>query len=319
MKWLEITVTTTDAGLETVCADMNGAGMDGLSIEESRVAAAAQLEQNVPFWDFADMEHIGADTPCVKGYVSDEPESAALVDAVRAALTRLRTLDAGIELGSLEMTVRTVDDEDWENNWKQYYKPLPVGERLLVLPSWEPAPDTERTILKLDPGMAFGTGAHHTTRMCLELLESLIHAGDAVLDLGCGSGILSIASLLLGAKNAVAVDIDPIVRTILPQNVAMNDIDAARVSLHIGNVIADSALQAAVAGQYPVVVANIVADVIVALTPFARQCVRRGGAFVVSGVIDDRLGDVKRTLLDNGFGIERILAADDWNAILARG
>lgn len=319
MKWLEIRVETTDAGLDAVCAAMNGAGIDGLSIEESRSAAAAQLEASVPFWDYADMEHIGADVPCVKGYVSDQPESAAVVDAVRAAVERLQALDTDAEMGSLSVTVRTVDEEDWANNWKQYYKPLPVGERLLVLPSWEPELETDRLVLKLDPGMAFGTGAHHTTRMCLELLESVVHDGDTVLDLGCGSGILSIAALLLGAKAAVAVDIDPIVSTIVPENAARNGMDDARIALHIGNVTADGALQAAVAGQYPVVVANIVADVILALTPFARRCVQRGGVFIVSGVIDDRVDEVTRALAENGFAVERALRADDWNAILARG
>ena len=214
MKWLELTVYTTDAGIDSVCAALNGAGITGLSIEESHEKAYAFLKEAAIFWDFADMDKIGTDTPCVKGYVADCPENLPTVEAAKAAIERLRTLDLPVDLGTLLMTVVSVDEEDWANNWKKYYKPLEIGSRLLVLPSWEDRPQTDRIVLKLDPGMAFGTGAHHTTRMCLEFLEKTVKAGDTMLDLGCGSGILSIASRLLGATEATAVDIDPIAESI---------------------------------------------------------------------------------------------------------
>lgn len=318
MKWLELAVYTTDAGIDAVCAALNGAGITGLSIEESHESAFAFLKEAAVFWDFADMEKIGVDTPCVKGYVADCPENLPLIDAAKAAIERLRSLELGYDLGSLAITVVSVDEEDWANNWKKYYKPIEIGSRLLVLPSWEERPETARTVLKLDPGMAFGTGAHHTTRMCLEFLEQTVRDGDTMLDLGCGSGILSIASVLLGAKEAVAVDIDPIAEKIAYENAALNGIDKDRFTVWIGNILSDAALQERIAGQYPVVAANIVADVIIALAPLARTLTAPGGVFIVSGVIDERVNDVTTALTAGGFTVQSRSAAEGWNAFLCR-
>ena len=318
MKWLELTVYTTDAGTDAVCAALNGAGIMGLSIEESHEKAYAFLREAAIFWDFADMDKIGTDTPCVKGYVADCPENLLVVEAAKAAVERLKTLDLPVDLGSLAMTVVSVDEEDWANNWKQYYKPLEIGSRLLVLPSWEERPETDRIVLKLDPGMAFGTGAHHTTRMCLEFLEKTVKAGESMLDLGCGSGILSIAARLLGAVDATAVDIDPIAESIAYENAAMNGIGQDHYHVLIGNVLSDTRLQKRIAGQYPVVAANIVADVIIALAPLARTLVAPGGVFLVSGIIDERVDEVKKALNGSGFSVSEHSRAEGWNAFLCR-
>lgn len=318
MKWLELTVYTTDAGLDAVCAALTGAGITGLSIEESRETVSAFLKEAAVFWDFADMEKIGTDTPCVKGYVADCEENRPLVKAAQDAILRLKSLDIGVDLGTLLFTVNTIDDEDWANNWKQYYKPLEIGSRLLVLPSWEPCPKTDRTVLKLDPGMAFGTGAHHTTRMCLTFLEETVRKGDTILDLGCGSGILSIAGRLLGAVSAIAVDIDPIAENIAKENAAMNGLGEDGYAVLIGNILSDANLQKRIQGQYPVVVANIVADVIIALAPIAYPYVEKGGVFIVSGIIDERVEEVKTALSANGFTLDKHNAMEGWNAFLCR-
>lgn len=318
MKWLELTVYTTDDGLDAVCAAMTGAGITGLSIEESRETVSAFLREAAIFWDFADMDKIGTDTPCVKGYVSDAEENLPLIKAAQDAILRLKDMEFGFDLGTLLFTVNQIDDEDWANNWKQYYKPLLIGERLLVLPSWEPQPETDRIILKLDPGMAFGTGAHQTTRMCLTFLEQTVRSGDTVLDLGCGSGILSIAGRLLGAKNAIAIDIDPIAESIAKENAALNGLYQDGYTVMIGNVLSDTKLQDKIRGQYPVVVANIVADVIIALAPIAYPCVQKGGVFIVSGIIDERVEEVKNALIVYGFTIEQHDAQEGWNAFLCR-
>ena len=189
---------------------------------------------------------------------------------------------------------------------------------LLVLPSWEERPETDRIVLKLDPGMAFGTGAHHTTRMCLEFLEKTVKHGDTMLDLGCGSGILSIAARLLGATEATAVDIDPIAESIAYENAEMNGIGRDNYHVLIGNVLSDTHLKKKIAGQYPVVAANIVADVIIALAPIARPLVAPGGVFLVSGIIDERVDEVVQALRDAGFTVSEHSSAEGWNAFLCK-
>lgn len=318
MKWRELTVYTTDEGAEYVCAALTGAGISGLSIEESRSAAAAFLRESVLYWDFADMDKIGTDRPCVKGYVADCPENLPLIQEAQEAVERLKGLSLGVDLGSLTVTVQTVDEEDWANNWKQYYKPLPIGRRLLVLPCWEKAPESDRILLKLDPGMAFGTGAHHTTRMCLELLEQVLTGGEAMLDMGCGSGILSIAARLLGAKRTVAVDIDPIAETVARDNARMNGLSPEEYEIYVGNLLTDQALRARIGTGYPVVAANIVADVIIALVPYAKTVVTPGGWFLVSGIIEDRAAQTEQKLREAGFTVKQVLTADCWYALLCQ-
>ena len=215
--------------------------------------------------------------------------------------------------------VRLTDDEDWENNWKIYYKPLEIGERLLVRPSWEQADDTGRIVLSLDPGMAFGTGSHHTTRMCLEFLEKTVKDGDDMIDLGCGSGILSIGALLLGAKEALAVDIDPIAEKIAYENAAMNDITPDKYTVLIGDVLSDTALQDRLCEKrYDVVAANIVASVIIELTKIVPRMIKPDGVYIMSGIIGERLDEVLAALEENGFEVLEVRAGDDWRAVMAR-
>ncbi len=319
MKWLEICVYTTDAGLDAVTLAFSNAGLDQVSIEESHARAMAFLNERAVYWDYADADKVGVDEPCVKAYVADVPESAAVVEDVKRGIAHLREANPGFDAGTLSVVVSRMDDADWENNWKAYYKPLSIGRRLYVLPRWieERAPEA-RVTLRLDPGVAFGTGEHHTTRMCLELLEGVIGPGDDMLDLGCGSGILSVASILLGARHAVAVDIDPVAEHVALENAEINGVTPAQYAVLIGDVIADDALRARIRRGYDVVAANIVAGVIIAIAPFAKDCCKQGTPLIVSGIIDEREDEVKQALISVGFAVEKVLRSEGWVAMLLR-
>lgn len=320
MKWMEVTVFTTEQGLDAVCARLDMLGINQVMIEQGRDSIEQFLHDTAKYWDYADMDAlVASEEPCVKAYIADVADNRATVKAIEESFEELRGMDVGIDLGSLNIVVRLTDDEDWENNWKIYYKPLEIGERLLVRPSWEQAEETDRTVLSLDPGMAFGTGSHHTTRMCLEFLEKTVKDGDEMIDLGCGSGILSIGALLLGAKEALAVDIDPIAEKIAYENAAMNGITKDEYTVLIGDVLSDTALQDRLcAKRYDVVAANIVASVIIELTRIVPRMIKPDGRYIMSGIIGERLDEVLAALDENGFEVLEVRAGDDWRAVMAK-
>lgn len=318
MRWIEFAVYTTDAGLDMVCGALSTAGVEQFSIEESSERVSAFLQHTAPYWDFADAVALAAQNgPCVKAYIADIPENQPLLVSARAAIERLRGIPADIDIGPLTVRESGMDEEDWANNWKRYYKPAPIGERLLICPSWEagtltPALTHGRTVVLMDPGMVFGTGAHHTTRMCLEALGRRVRTGDTILDLGCGSGILAIAALLLGARNALCVDIDPVAERVVRDNIDMNGIDPARCSIRVGNILADTALQNSIGTGYDIVAANIVADVIIALCPLVKNFVKQQGLFLCSGIIDERAEEVRAALISAGFTVlEKLRSAEE--------
>ena len=320
MKWMEVTVFTTEQGLDAVCARLDMLGINQVMIEQGRDSIEKFLHDTAKYWDYADMDAlVASEEPCVKAYIADVADNKATVKAIEDSFAELRSMDVGIDLGSLNTMVRLADDEDWENNWKIYYKPLEIGERLLVRPSWEEADDAGRIVLSLDPGMAFGTGSHHTTRMCLELLEKTVKDGDDMIDLGCGSGILSIGALLLGAKEALAVDIDPIAEKIAYENAAMNGITKDNYTVLVGDVLSDEVLRARLCEKkYDVVAANIVASVIIELTKIVPDMIKPDGMYIMSGIIGERLDEVLAALDENGFEVLEVRAGDDWRAVMAR-
>ena len=221
--------------------------------------------------------------------------------------------------------MENAEDADWENNWKAFYKPMEIGERLLVIPQWlQEDPKVKKLLsqgrvpLILDPGLTFGTGSHATTRLCLTALERYIHGGERVLDLGCGSGILSIAALRLGAASATAVDIDDKCLTVAYENAALNGIRKDTYTVLVGDVFSDEAFRARVGGGYNILAANIVADVIKALAPMARSFLKPGGLFLCSGIIDDRAEEVAQALTDAGLEILETRSSEGWFSYLCR-
>ena len=211
---------------------------------------------------------------------------------------------------------RVIADEDWENNWKQYYKPIPIGEKLVVVPAWEETPADGRVPLRLDPGLIFGTGSHATTRMCLEAIEGLAAPEKRVLDLGCGSGILSIGALVLGCREAVGCDIDPKAPEVALSNAALNGIGEDRFRVYAGDILSDKGMRSSFGNGFDIVLANIVADVILPLAPLSRAFLADGGTFVTSGIIEGRQDEVENALKKAGYRIEKHLCEEEWHCFV---
>ena len=302
MRWLEVHIDTNHAGLETVQALLSSLDVDGVMIEDEEEFQDF-LENNRDYWDYVDeeLERRMAGRSRITFYLEAREAGFAKLGEVRIALEGLKRERK--DLGTLLMTLENVEDADWENNWKQYYKPMEIGERLLVIPQWEEADPGDRVPLYLDPGLTFGTGAHATTRLCLTALEGLVRGGERVLDLGCGSGILSVAALRLGAGSALAVDIDDKCRAAARENAELNGIGPDRMDLLVGNILTDETVAERIGGGYDLVLANIVADVIIALAPRVQGLLNPGGTFLCSGIIEGRAAEVETALAANGLEV----------------
>ncbi|MBQ7144446.1 MAG: 50S ribosomal protein L11 methyltransferase [Oscillospiraceae bacterium] len=306
MRWIEATIQTTHEELDALCAKLEALGVEGLCIEDEQDFQKF-LKDNQKFWDFVDetLQKQYAGLSRVRFYVSDDAEGED------------RLLSVAIDLDR-PITTKVVNDEDWENNWKQFYEPIAIGKRLMVVPEWLDPELDGRKALRLDPGLTFGTGSHATTRMCLEALDGMDLEGKRVLDLGCGSGILGIAALLLGAKEAVACDIDPNARQASEENAALSGVAGERFRFLGGDVLSDESLRADLGTGYDLVLANIVADVIEPLSAFVRRFMAPDARFLCSGVIDHRAEGVESTLRSNGFEIIEHRNEEEWHCYLCR-
>lgn len=317
MDWLELKIDTSHAGLDAVTDMLEQQGVTGVMIDDE-ADFQSFLENNRQYWDYVDDDLLAQKKGVsrVTFYLERNEDAYGTVAAVRMAMSALKKDHP--EYAPLLLTMADVADEDWENNWKQFYKPMEIGSRLLVVPEWEEAADPTRVKLVLNPGLTFGTGSHATTRLCLTALEEAVHGGETVLDLGCGSGILSIAALRLGAASAKAVDIDDKCLTVAYENAALNGIGKDRYTVLVGDVLSNGALRETLGGGYDVVVANIVADVIIGLAPMVRQFLKPGGLFLCSGIIDTRAEEVADALRQNGWEIETTRSGEGWYSYACR-
>lgn len=315
MNWLELHINTNHKGLDPVTALLSSLGIDSVVIDDE-TDFQEFLENNHQYWDYVDedLEKQMAGKSRITFYLEDAPEAGETVTAVRIALSHLKKERA--DLGALDLSMEGVQDSDWENNWKKFYKPMEIGERLLVIPEWETADPKGRVTLILNPGLTFGTGSHATTRLCLKALERYILGGETVLDLGCGSGILSIAALRLGASRAFACDIDEKCETVAYENAALNGVGKEVYTVRTGDVLSDEKLKAAIGGGYDMVVANIVSDVIIGLAPHVRPYLKEGGKFLCSGIIDTRAEEVKNELIAAGWNVLATNSSEGWFSYL---
>lgn len=304
MKYTEVIIETPENEIDARCEKLTELGCGGFVIENESDFKAF-LENNRQYWDYVDkeLEDSFSGLSRIKLYLEDNAEGEAL----------LRTIEQ-----LYPVTSRTVDDSEWENNWQQYYQPLEIGEKLLVVPEWEEVEEEGRVKLVLDPGLMFGTGSHATTRMCLKSLEKLAGKGKTALDLGCGSGILGIGALVLGCDSAVGVDIDPKAPDIVMENAALNGIGVDRLKAYAGDIIGDASLRKMLGGGYDMVLANIVSDVIIPLAPHVRPFMKENGVFITSGIIDGREDEVRTAIEKAGFTVSEHLHEEEWHCFVCR-
>ena len=305
MRYWECILDTPAEEIDARCEELAALGVGGFVVENEEDFHHF-LETNRQYWDYVDqdLEDQYAGLSRLKFYLTDDEEGLSVLCAVRECYPML--------------LFRTVEDSDWENNWREYYKPIKVGEKLIVVPQWEAIPDDNRIPLILDPGLIFGTGSHATTKMCLQALEQEAAAGKRVLDLGCGSGILGIGALVLGCNSCCGVDIDPKAPDIACANAALNNIESDRFRVYAGDVLSDSSMIVKLGTDYDIVLANIVADVIMALAPKVHSFMKKDAVFICSGIIDGREKEVRAALNLAGFTIQEHLHDEEWNAFVCR-
>lgn len=308
MNWLEITINTSPERIDALISCLSDLGIEGI-IVENESEYAEFFENNRKYWDYIDESLLSAiHGVCrIKFYLEDSSEERIHLSSIAAALPDEKLISG------------TICDEDWENNWRQYYKPVAVGEKLLVVPEWEDPEDSAgRVVLRLDPGLTFGTGTHATTQMCLRALEAMPLDRKAVLDLGCGSGILAIAALLLGAESAVCCDIDEKAPSVVRENALLNAINPDRMEIFSGDAVSDpQTIKQIGVRKYGVILANIVADVIISLSAAIPGLLSKGGIFVCSGIIDGRETEVEKALDSAGLNVLSHFEQDGWHSFSA--
>ena len=320
MDFKKINVYTNSQAVYPLTSLVSELGITGFEIHDS-ADFEDFLENKDMNWDYVDdsLMNLKNVKTHITLYLQQNEQGAEMFSALKGALSEIKAKDTESFYGSLEIETDNVSEEDWANNWKQYYKPFNVGEKLIIKPTWEEVKDSGgRKVLEIDPASSFGTGQHHTTRLVMELLEQQIKGGERLLDLGCGSGILSIAALLLGAKSVTLTDVFQNAVDTASENIEQNGFDKTKYTAYCGNIIDDKSLREKIGTGYDIITANIVADVIIAMSPLFRGFLKENGTLIVSGIITQRLDEVKTALTENNIEILSITEKEDWNAVLCK-
>lgn len=312
MNYNEISIYTKTEGIDLLISALSDIGIDSFLIEDKKEFEEFLLD-NRETWDLVDedLKKKNIETN-VKVYILEDESQAEKIEEIKNMLNRLKASDSEDIFGSLNMTFNDIKEEDWANNWKKYFKPFNVGKKLLIKPTWEECDNKEnRIILEIDPGASFGTGSHETTKMCLMGLEDYMKEGDEVIDVGCGSGILSIAAVKLGCKHVTGVDIDPMCIETSSYLSKINSV-SDKFDVFIGDLAEKVDVQA------DVVVANIFAHIIKRLTPDTKRILKKGGIFISSGIIEETVDTVIESYKENGFEILEVNNMGDWYCVVGK-
>lgn len=320
MNWAEISIFTTTEGIDAVSGSLMRLGITGFVIKDANDFEEF-LNNKTGNWDYIDDDLMGLKNceTSITVYLPENEQGRNMFEDIKEELKALRQRDKENIFGRLDYQVSNVNEEDWANNWKKYFKPLKIGDKLLIKPSWESYDNIDnRIILEIDPASSFGTGQHNTTQLCLELLENHIKPQDRLLDLGCGSGILSIGAILLGAKNVTVVDIEEnSVKTSI-ENAKRNNISTDIYTGYCGNIIEDGNLAEKLGSGYDIICANIVADVLIAMSRMFSSFLNKNGLLIMSGIISSRKDEVIDAVKNQGFEILDISEKEDWVAVMAK-
>ncbi len=324
MYWIEAVIHTTTAGIEPVAGRLLMNGITGYAVEDSEDFNSF-LEGEGVYFDYVEDELLKLKDceTTVKFYVAENAQGVETIMAVKKSMQELKELDTDGVFGPLTVTTDDkIEEQDWENNWKKYFKPFPVGKNLCIKPSWEKLPEEleNKIVIELDPSSSFGTGSHTTTRLCLEMVEKYMPlAGDdvQVLDMGCGSGILGIAASLLGAEFITAVDIDENSARIAGENFSENKIPDGKYKVMAGNILNDQKFYDVVTDKkYNLIAANIVADVLIWMAPVFKKVLADKGYLLVSGIISERGDEVLEALEANGLCVHEFAESSEWAAVV---
>lgn len=311
MKWIELKIQTHRMAVDAISEMLYPIGAKGFSIEDP--LDLEHFKEEFPYWDYIDegIENREIDIVVIKAYFPQEDTKIEeVIPRLRRKIGELKNF--GLEIGELAISKSEMEQEDWEDGWKRYFKTFHATDRIVIQPIWEEyEPKEDEIIVKMDPGMAFGTGEHETTAMCLSLIEKYLKEGDDVLDVGCGSAILSIAAKKLGADKVAAIDLDPVAVRVAKENISYNELEG-QIKVMEGNLVDE------VDERYDIVVANIMADVIILLTSSVKDFLKEGGLFIASGIINEKREEVIRALEENGFVLSDSLQRGEWNALVAR-
>ncbi|MEE4561379.1 50S ribosomal protein L11 methyltransferase [Paenibacillus polymyxa] len=319
MLWNEITIHTSEEAVEMISNFLHEAGAGGVSIEESG-SLNKPRDTSYGQWYDRPLNDIPEGQAIIKGYFAEEVDMDSVRAQIEPRVEQLRTFD--IDPGEVQYELKTVNEDDWANAWKQYFKPLRVSDRLTIKPTWEeyePASEDEK-IIELDPGMAFGTGTHPTTSLCLRTLESVIQGGEEVIDVGTGSGILAIGAVKLGAKHVLALDLDPVAVSSARENTRLNGLEE-RITIKESDLLSVlNASDPTLGIQLPVklVVANILAEIILLFIDDVYNALQPGGIYIASGIWKNKEEAVETALKAAGFEITEINRDEDWLAFVAR-